>query len=293
MAGFAAQFGMDVGASAAGESLQFYAALLKSRELLRQVALSQYLLPASESSGERKGTLAELYGADASTREGQVSLAIAELRARTSIASDLQTGLITVETSAPSPELAVQVNRRLLALVNEFNVERRQSQAAAERRFIENRLQKAQADLKDAEAALESFLRQNRRFQGSAPLMFREALLQRRVELLHQIYVSIAQAYERARMDEVRNTPVITIVDEPSGSVRDVNAPGWLTAILAFFLGTVLAAWIAFLREYLLRKRSSNPAAYEEFLTLSHALLPKGRGRVKVARPQVPAGSSS
>ena len=38
--------------------------------------------------------------------------------------------------------------------------------------------------------------------------------------MLHQVYTSLAQAYEQASIDEVRNTPVMTVieaVEEPVG----------------------------------------------------------------------------
>jgi uncharacterized protein involved in exopolysaccharide biosynthesis len=74
--------------------------------------------------------------------------------------------------------------------------------------------------LRMAENRLESFMRANRQYQNSPELSFARERLQRELSLQQQVYTTLVQAYEDARMREVRNTPVIAIVDSatvPSG----------------------------------------------------------------------------
>src|SRR5690606_31231281 len=108
--------------------------------------------------------------------------------------------------TTPWPELSELLNRELLNLVGEYNMQRRQSNAAAERSFVEARLEESRHELVGAESDLKSFMEQNRRFDEAPQLRLEAARLQRRVDLRQQVYASLAQAYEQARIEEVRNT---------------------------------------------------------------------------------------
>ena len=102
----------------------------------------------------------------------------------------------------------------------------------------------------------------------------------RRVDMLHAISSTLAQAYEQARIEEVRYTPVITLVDEPEGSARPSPATSRTFAgMAALLLGWLLAAAIAGTAEYLARQRRVNPAGYTEFQTFIGKLRHLGRRR--------------
>ena len=64
--------------------------------------------------------------------------------------------------------------------------------------------------------------------------------MQRDIEVRLGVYTSLAQAFEAARIDEVRNIPVITIIDSPDGSAESNRRLATRTA-LALFLGPLVA----------------------------------------------------
>ncbi len=73
--------------------------------------------------------------------------------------------------------------------------------------------------------------------------------------------------YEQARIDEVRNTPVVTVVDHPVGSARPTRS--WaLIVIAALTLGGLVGAGASFGGEFWFRQRIENAADYQEFETL-------------------------
>lgn len=270
ISGLAAQFGITVAPSQGGETMGFYAELLESRELLQQTALTTYRFQAGRDSLE--GRLTELYDIEQSDPAARLAVAVARLDERVGASVDADGGMVRLSTSAAWPGLAEQINRRLLDLVNDFNLRRRQSQAQAERSFVEARLQEARADLEEAEGALEQFLESNRTYENSPQLAFEAARLQRRVDLQQQVYVSLAQAYEQARIEEVRNTPVITIVDRPEGSAGRPGRRLLTNAVVGLFLGLVLGMGLAFARESFQRRQIEQPEAYAEFRKLVSSL---------------------
>lgn len=258
LAGLASQFGINIGGDAADQSIDFYAELLESKELLRSAVLTDYTF-----SGRRgralSGNLVELLQIDEGTADERIGVAVQVVNDWVVARADATAGIITVSVSAPWPELSVKLSERLLELVNAFNLDRRQSRAAAERRFLEARVAEAGEDLRGAEAALEQFLSDNRRYVESPQLTFEYARLQRRVDLIQEVYRSLVQGYEQARVSEVRNTPVITVLDQPRGPAEQTSPAYILNGILGLVLGGLLALGIVLGGELISSVRRSRP----------------------------------
>src|SRR6266550_345306 len=139
LAGLATQFGINIGDAADDESVDFYAELARSTELLRAVANTRYTFEIKPGE-TRSGTIAELYHIRGDTPEEKLRNATSKLHDATSAGANVKAGLVTLRTTAQWPNLATLINRRLLDLINEFNVKKRRTSASAEREFVEARL---------------------------------------------------------------------------------------------------------------------------------------------------------
>lgn len=265
LSGLASQFGFDLGAGLeGGESVDFYAELVESQELLRGAALSQYEVPVDDGRDTLSGDLVALLDIEGDTPDERVRNAVDLLEEQVVARADPGANIVTLRTSAPWPALAVSLNQRLLDLIGEFNLQRRQSRAAEERRFLETRVQEAAAELRQAESALERFLSENRRFAESPQLTFEMGRLQRRVDERQQLHSTLLQAFEQARIDEVRNTPVVTVLDPPRGPAPQTAPRLLVNAALGLFLGGMLALGIIAGGELLRSTRRQNPRGFEE-----------------------------
>jgi alpha-tubulin suppressor-like RCC1 family protein len=256
LGGLAAQFGIDLLGGGRGESLDFYARLARSRALLEQVATRSYVPTTGPAT-----TLLERYGLTG-TGPGQMQLAVETLHQLVTVEPDLYAGVITVRTQDSDPAVAEQMNRAVLDELNRFNLERRQSQASAERQFVEVQVARARRDLEAAEQAQSVFMQTNRRYEEWPQLRAEAARLQRQVDLQQQVFTTLTQALERARLDEVRNTPVITIIDQPEGSA--IRQRGLAQrAVLGWVLGLTAVLVFLFVAEYLRRLRQAHPDEFE------------------------------
>src|SRR5438067_2285669 len=94
----------------------------------------------------------------------------------TGMLAGLAVALLSVTTQWPSVSLALA--EKLIRGVGTFNVERRRSQAAAERQFVDAQAAESERALRDAENALQSFLQRNREYGGSPQLPFERDRLQ-------------------------------------------------------------------------------------------------------------------
>jgi uncharacterized protein involved in exopolysaccharide biosynthesis len=274
LVGVAAQFGMTVGGRQ-NESVDFYADLFKSRELMDSLAVTRYRFAAAPGD-TLEGTYIELMGIKGDSFSSVVA-ARRHLSSRVSVSVKRTASLLTITTKAKWGMLAEQLNRRLLDLANSFNLHRRQTQARAERAFLEARLTAAEAELAEAQDADRAFRERNRVFEGDPALSARAQNLGRRVNQAAQTFEAVRQSYERARAEEVRNTPVITVVESPEGSRRRTGGLK-LAALLGMAAGVVLAAGIALTLEYAETEKRRSPEAWERIRTLVGRRIPGRRG---------------
>ncbi len=259
ISGIAAQFGVMMPSADGGRSPAFYVDLLQSHELLRETVLSNFAV------GGKRGTLVTMFAVDSAVTPRSTERAVELLRASVSAGARRETGVVELAVTTVSPELSRQIADRLVTLVNEFNLKSRQVQAGAEREFVQSRLAAANAELRRAEDELAGFLTSNRAWRGSPQLETRYNRLERVAQLRQQVVVSLAQAYETARIDEVRNTPVVVPVEQPYAPIRPVPRRLAEKALLSLLGGVAVALLTVFAIEAFAGLRTRDPAAYARF----------------------------
>ena len=215
----------------------------------------------------------DLYRAEGTTPALRRDAAIERLSDALDISISPRTNLVMVRVTASSPELALQLNRRLLDLLGEFNLRRRQSRASEERRFAEERLASVKAELRVAEDRLQSFLQSNRDYQNSPSLVFSYERLQADVTLLRQVVATLQQSAEQAKIEEVRDTPTVTLVESPNLPVRPDSRGTVKFALIGIVVGMFLGMGLAFVRETLSRPSVRATSDYEEFVRLRREAL--------------------
>jgi uncharacterized protein involved in exopolysaccharide biosynthesis len=272
LAGIASQFGFRLPSESPGESPQFYAELVESREILGVLAEEEVAFQSRKGDEvvTLAGTLPDVLEVDEELEpEVREEVVVRWLRNEAvSVTTGRETGIVEVSVRTPWAGLSWILAERILELVNGFNLQTRQSRAAAERSFVEARLDEAQEALRAAEDRLERFMENNRLWDNSPELAFQHDRLTRQVAMRQQVYTSLAEAYEQARITEVRNTPVITVVEEPERPVRPDSRQGTMKLALGVVLGGMLGVFLAFGREYLHRARTEGDEEYREFSTL-------------------------
>lgn len=274
LGGLAAQLGLMVGGTDGAESGEFYGTLLESRDLLVQAAETRYAFRPAGETDSVTGTLIDLLEIKGRTTEDVRRAAISNLQARISVGTDTRAGTVILRVVMPTRELAEQVNRRLLVLVNEFNVARRQTQAAAEKGFSEQRSAEALEALEAAETDLRRFAERNR-VQDDPSVRLQASRLQRRVDLRQQVYTELVQSFEQARLASIRNIPVVQVVDGPELS-SEPSVGLAFSAAIGLLLGFFLAVAGILVAEYFARQRVERPEEYENVSRMARQSLPYG-----------------
>src|SRR5205823_7086627 len=182
--------------------------------------------------------LATILGIDASNAGERRRKTLEKLVRMISVRGDAQANIVEVKVTSLWPALSEQLAAGAFEQVNEFNIERRRRWAASEREFSQDRVDAETGRLEAAENTLADFRKRNRSYANSPELALEHERLQRRVDLEQQVLASLLQNLERARIDELRNTPVVTPIDLPTGSA--VPKPRGL--VLALLLGLFFGA---------------------------------------------------
>ncbi|HUF76358.1 MAG TPA: Wzz/FepE/Etk N-terminal domain-containing protein [Longimicrobiales bacterium] len=254
----ASQFGVRVPGVLRDEELTpaFYADLLVSREILHRVASRDF-----EVAGEGRASLADLFEIERETEELRLEEAIEELRDRVlTISTGRETGIVTVEVQTKWPDLSQEIAERLLDEIARFTLHTRQSQASAERVFIQERVDSAHDALLAAESDMQSFLQANRQWENSPDLTFQHDRLQRDISLRQGVYTTLVQSFEQARISEVRDTPVITVLQAPFVPPGPDERRLLLVIALGVVLGGMAGVVLAFVVEAVKRPAPGDPA---------------------------------
>ncbi len=266
LAGLAAQFGVAIPVSDPSQAPPFYVDLLKSRELLEKVVDTTYIIRSGDSTIPVR--VADVFRLGERQPARRREDAIRELRDHVIPTFDLRTGVVRLAVSVRYPDLALQITHHLLTELNRFNLVTRQSQAAAERVFTGTRLQEVQRDLRQAEDELQAFLERNREFRNSPLLTFHQDRLARKVSEQQLLYTSLSQAFEQAKLDEVRDTPVFTVLEEPAPPARPDRRYLLFKAMLALIIGGTVGLTIGLVREVTARSARRGDPEYAEFASL-------------------------
>jgi uncharacterized protein involved in exopolysaccharide biosynthesis len=274
LAGIAGQFGISLGADGQ-QSAQFYASVLRSPEIMNRVLVDRFVDPRPGARSD-SATLLELLEIEGDSLAEQLHSGRKAMQGRMSTSIDHQTNIVTLSIQSEYPLLASVVANRFIAFLHEFNATARQSQARERRRFTESRLTEARRELLDSESAVMRFYERNRTWQQSPQLTFEHERLQRQVRITQEVTLTLQREYEAARIAEVNDTPVLTVLYPATPPQEKTGPRRRLMVMLMFVVGGFLGVMAALATEYTRSVASSNPghaaALRESYSSIRHEL---------------------
>ena len=266
LSGIAAQFGVNLGSADAASSPQMYTDLLEMNSILWPVAQKEYRIRTD--SGVITGNLVKIFHIKPDRAAVMKKKTVEGLQRAVKGTVAPKTGVINLTVTTGNPELSLQIAQNLLAQVNIFNLTKRQEQAAAERVFAERQVGEKRAELRQAESDLENFMESNRMYRQSPQLTLEYNRLDRQVGMRNQIYSSLLSAYETARIEEVKDLPVINIIEPPEIPIGPNRRGGVRKTAIGMIVGLFLACLIAFARDRMARNREAQTDDFLEYSQL-------------------------
>jgi uncharacterized protein involved in exopolysaccharide biosynthesis len=255
VSGIAAQFGLTLPGQKGDESPAFYMELLESRGVLRAAALTEYSAAVSRTGRRGPSTLVDAYQKPGKPLGLRIDATIKRLEKDVGSSLSNKSGMVTLTVRSESPQLSQQVAVRLLQLLNQFN------------------LAEVRGELRAAEDRLQYFLQANRDYTNSPSLRFQEERLTADITLLRQVYTTLSQSFEQAKIDEVRDTPVITVVELPEAPVRPDSRGLLLRALGGMLAGMLLGMALATIRAVTQARSVQRSDEFAAYTVLKHETL--------------------
>lgn len=261
--------GLSLSGIGSGRSPQFYTDLVKSPAILEPLVETSF----DVAPGKPRQTLIEYYGGRSGSRVAAKEAAMGAVSSRISTKISPVTSVITMGVGAENPTLAAEVAQAILDQIDLFNTRTRKVQTTAERAFSEQRLVEIGAEVRVSEDKLRDFLERNRDISLSPSLTLEKERLSDEVSAKRQLYNTVLQAYERAKMDEVRESPLVTVIGRPTPPLQPDSRGTMRIAVLGFFAGVLLGVLIALWNEYVERIRAQASPEFGEFAALRSTAL--------------------
>ena len=271
LSGLAAQFGVNIGGGDASSSPQMYTDLMEMNSILWPVAQKDYRIRTD--SAVVTGNLVKIFRVKPDRPPVMKKKTVEGLQRAVKGTVAPKTGVINLTVTTGNPELSLQIAQNLLAQLNIFNLQKRQEQAAAERAFAERQVGEKRAELRQAESELENFLESNRMYRQSPQLSLEYNRLQREVDRRNLVYSSLLSAYETARIEEVKDLPVITVIEQPEIAIEPNRRGGAKKTLIGLVVGFILACLIAFARDRMARNREAQTDEFLEYTELKREAL--------------------
>ena len=236
------------------QSVAFYADLSRSMNILRLIASRDYV--TQESKGRRVALTAAM-GFDNPDRRQAIEEAANKLSKDITYTIGTRTGVVKLSVPSRDPLLAQQICADVVTEVDKWSKAQGHEQAVLERKFMEDLVADARGKLVAAEQAERSFLDMNRSGPSSPELRLDWARVNRETLMRQEIYTSLAQTLEQAKLEEVRSPEVINVVENADLPVEPQRREALRLTLTGLAAGMLFGMVLAILRQRVDEKRAA------------------------------------
>ncbi len=228
LTGLASLAGVNVGGS---DLAKLYPTIVQSETILRAVIEKKYRFEGHPDSVN----LISVLDIDKDTHEENMKSAVREVADLMTVSFESKTNVVHLSLEMPDRHLSADVLNAIIAELDTYMREKRKTNASEQRRWISVRITEVEAELKAAEDTLKNFREKNRRVVDSPQLLLEQERLMRDVQVKATVYVELKKQVELARIDEIKNIPIVNVLDPALPPVKK-ERPKRLVITLAAFL---------------------------------------------------------
>ena len=163
--------------------------------------------------------------------------AVKKLKDHIEVSEDRLTGLITITTIMEDPRIAAKIANFIGNQVQLYIQKENSAQSTKEKLFISERLAIVKDELEISEIKLKDFKERNRGYNDSPELFMVFSQLLREVEAKQEVYLTLQQQLELSRIEEVKQSPILHILDHAIPPSRKSSPNRLLFLIIFLFLG--------------------------------------------------------
>ena len=124
-----------------------------------------------------------------------------------------ESGMITISLLMEDPTIAAKIVNYISDWIQIYISDEMSFKATKNRKFIEQQLLSAKADLYDSEEELSEFMKDHPLSEEGPEEFTERARLMRNIEVNTQVYITLKQQYELNKIEELKERPVLNILD--------------------------------------------------------------------------------
>lgn len=220
---------------------KLYPMIIKSARILKEVLYKKY----KTSSLSDSVSLVQFWNINKGTEDEKFEKALKHLQTVTEIDFDSRLGTMRMKVEMEEPKLAADVANSITNELDLYTRTKRRTSVTAQREFIEQRLREVAQTLRVAEDSIKSFREKNRRIIDSPQLIIEQGRLERALQINSTVFVELKKQIEIAKIEEIKNIPIINILDEARVPVQKSSPNRRSVVSIAFFLSLVVALAVA------------------------------------------------
>ncbi len=255
LAGLASQFGVNVPSSSNADlsNPSLYPELIKSNTFAEKIMDKEFYLKKYNKKLPLIDILADGNKALGNNRDLLLKNAISKLNSEIlsfynePLRSPLSILSVSTNDALFSKELADVVLIELDLLNREF----KKNSVDEKILFINNRILSVKNDLSISEIKLKNFNEKNRQISSPA-LALEQDRLKRDLDVQKDIYLTLKQQLELAKIEEIEQVSVVQILDKPKVSLVRSNNNKVRTLFASLILGLIFGTLIGLLRSFFL-----------------------------------------
>ena len=150
--------------------------------------------------------------------------------------------MITITTTLQDPLIAANVANSIGRQVELYIQKENSAQSTKGKLFISDRLLIVKKELEKSELNLKEFKERNRGFEESPELFMTYSQLFREVEAKKEVYLTLQQQLELARIDEVKQSPILHILDDAVPPMNKTYPNRVMFLIISLSIGLIYSS---------------------------------------------------
>ena len=251
LAGIASQFGVNIPSPAQADlsSPFLFPELLTSRRFAENIIFKSFDSDLSDGKTPLINLLTNNKDANETRAPIQIAVAVSTLNEWISLEQDPYSNFSFIKIRSPEPKLSKDLADVVLFELEQLNRFFKSQNVFEKTKFIEERIKTVEKDLATSELKLKNFNEKNR--QVSSPALELELdRIKREVEIQKSIYLTLKQQLELAKIEEIQETSIVQILDEPQIPLSPANKNVKMGVGISLIFGLSLGLLMSFLRSF-------------------------------------------
>tara|TARA_Y100001958_G_scaffold30445_1_gene19629 strand:+ start:46390 stop:47559 length:1170 start_codon:yes stop_codon:yes gene_type:complete len=171
-----------------------------------------------------------------------IEKAIKKFSTHIDVFEDKFTGLIKISSTFQDPLIAAAVANFISIQVEKYIQKENSAQSTREKIFISDRLSIVKIELEESELSLKDFKERNRGYEDSPELFMIYSQLFREVEAKKEVYLTLQQQLELARIEEVKQSPILHILDHAAPPIQKKSPNRKMFALVFGIMGILFSS---------------------------------------------------